>query len=96
MPLKLTIESLAPLHNPSDPSLASQASSIVAVQFPQTKHRIDIVQAWGGSAFFTGGTVLELGCGQGDMSVVLAGAVDGGEEGGKVIAWDPASGDYGE
>ena len=68
------------------------------VQVAQTEHRIKIIGAWGGKTFFEGGSILELGCGQGDMSAVLAAAVSSpasGRNGGKVLAWDPASGDYG-
>ena len=64
------------------------------VQNVQTKHRLEILDQWGGESFFKGATVLEVGCGQGDMSTVLAAAVAGGDRG-SVTAWDPAPGTYG-
>jgi predicted methyltransferase len=60
------------------------------VQHSQTLHRLELLQHWNIS---TGSKVLELGCGQGDSTTVLASAV--GEQG-TVVAIDPASLDYGE
>lgn len=60
------------------------------IQLGQTEHRIDIVQQW---AIAPGDNVLELGCGQGDTTAVLATAVG---ELGHVTALDPADLDYGE
>ena len=59
------------------------------IQHSQTLHRLEILESWNISA---GSRVLELGCGQGDCTTVLAHAV--GEDG-KVVAVDPASLDYG-
>ncbi|KAI4723558.1 S-adenosyl-L-methionine-dependent methyltransferase [Aureobasidium sp. EXF-10727] len=59
------------------------------IQHSQTLHRIVLLQHWNIRA---GSTVLELGCGQGDCTTVLASAV--GEQG-KVVAVDPADLDYG-
>ena len=59
------------------------------VQHSQTLHRLALLQHWN---IPTGSTVLELGCGQGDCTTVLANAV--GEQG-KVVAVDPAELDYG-
>jgi predicted methyltransferase len=59
------------------------------IQHSQTLHRLEILKNWNISA---GSRVLELGCGQGDCTTVLAHAV--GEDG-KVVAVDPASLDYG-
>ncbi|THX20253.1 S-adenosyl-L-methionine-dependent methyltransferase [Aureobasidium pullulans] len=59
------------------------------IQHSQTLHRLEILKNWSISA---GSRVLELGCGQGDCTTVLAHAV--GEDG-KVVAVDPASLDYG-
>lgn len=59
------------------------------IQHSQTLHRLEILKNWNISA---GSRVLELGCGQGDCTTVLAHAV--GEDG-KVLAVDPASLDYG-
>lgn len=67
------------LHNPSR----------FDIQHSQTLHRQTLVREWQITA---GAKVLELGCGQGDCTTVLADAV--GPEG-KVIAVDPASLDYG-
>jgi precorrin-6B methylase 2 len=86
---------LASLHHidPQSP-LATRLSphmvkAFARTQEPQTKHRINVVDAWG--LELDGQRVLEVGCGQGDASVVLSSAV--GE--GRVTAWDPASPDYG-
>jgi predicted methyltransferase len=59
------------------------------VQLSQTKHRLDLLERWN---IPKGSRVLELGCGQGDCTTVLADAV--GEEG-KVVALDPADLEYG-
>ncbi|KAJ1301003.1 hypothetical protein OPQ81_003426 [Rhizoctonia solani] len=55
----------------------------------QTVHRVNLVRAWDVAE---GSRVLELGCGQGDCTVVLASAVG---EGGHVTGVDPAPLDYG-
>ncbi|OHE92543.1 hypothetical protein CORC01_12122 [Colletotrichum orchidophilum] len=59
------------------------------VQRTQTLHRLALLQHWNIAA---GSKVLELGCGQGDCTTVLASAV--GEDG-TVVAVDPAALDYG-
>ena len=59
------------------------------IQHSQTLHRLAILQHW---RISTGSKVLELGCGQGDCTTVLASVV--GEQG-KVVAVDPAELDYG-
>ena len=59
------------------------------IQHSQTLHRLAILQHW---RISTGSKVLELGCGQGDCTTVLASAV--GEQC-KVVAVDPAELDYG-
>ena len=56
----------------------------------QTEHRIDLARRWGITA---GERVLEIGCGQGDATVVLAAAVG---PSGHVTALDPAPSSYGE
>ncbi|KAI8284601.1 hypothetical protein K4K60_001795 [Colletotrichum sp. SAR11_57] len=60
------------------------------IQHSQTVHRLAILQHWNIPA---GSRVLELGCGQGDCTTVIASAV--GEEG-AVVAVDPAELDYGQ
>ncbi|KAJ5317524.1 hypothetical protein N7508_002032 [Penicillium antarcticum] len=60
------------------------------IQHSQTLHRLVLLQHWN---IPTDSRVLELGCGQGDCTTVLAYAV--GEQG-KVVAVDPAELDYGE
>lgn len=61
-----------------------------SIQHSQTHHRLVILQHWN---IPTGSKVLELGCGQGDCTTVLAYAV--GEQG-RVVAVDPGELDYGE
>ncbi|KAF1927514.1 uncharacterized protein M421DRAFT_169181 [Didymella exigua CBS 183.55] len=60
-----------------------------SVQRSQTQHRLELLKHWNVSP---GAKVLELGCGQGDCTTVLAAAV--GEQG-TVVALDPADLDYG-
>ncbi|KAK8850743.1 hypothetical protein IAR55_004663 [Kwoniella newhampshirensis] len=67
------------LHDPKNFSL----------QHSQTIHRLELLQRWN---IPDGSKVLELGCGQGDCTTVLASAV--GEQG-SVVAVDPADLDYG-
>lgn len=59
------------------------------VTVPQIEERIQLVKAWD---IRPGEHVLELGCGQGDCTVVLAVAVG---DAGSVTAVDPADLDYG-
>lgn len=61
-----------------------------SIQHSQTSHRLALLQHWN---IPTGSNVLELGCGQGDCTTVLANAVG---ELGRVVAVDPAELDYGE
>ncbi|MEV6165408.1 methyltransferase domain-containing protein [Streptomyces sp. NPDC052052] len=83
--------------NPSDlrakvPSLAAgmaAAGHSPDIQLSQTRHRAALVADW---HIAPGSTVLELGCGQGDMTAVLAEAV--GPEG-RVVAVDVAEPSYG-
>ena len=60
-----------------------------SIQHSQTLHRLVLLQHWN---IPTGSKVLELGCGQGDSTTVLANAV--GEQG-RVVAVDPAELGYG-
>ncbi|NED77248.1 methyltransferase domain-containing protein [Streptomyces sp. SID9944] len=83
--------------NPSD--LPARAAALAAgmaaaehspgVQLTQTRHRAALVAGWG---IAPGSTVLELGCGQGDMTAVLAEAVG---PRGRVTAVDVADPSYG-
>ncbi|KAJ5199092.1 hypothetical protein N7491_000345 [Penicillium cf. griseofulvum] len=66
------------LHNPA----------YFSIQHSQTIHRLALLQHW---KIPTNSKVLELGCGQGDCTAVLANAV--GEQG-RVVAVDPAELDY--
>ncbi|KAG9659059.1 S-adenosyl-L-methionine-dependent methyltransferase, partial [Aureobasidium melanogenum] len=59
------------------------------IQHSQTIHRLVLLQHWN---IPTSSKVLELGCGQGDCTTVLASAVG---EHGEVVAVDPADLDYG-
>ena len=52
------------------------------VQLAQTQHRLNIVHYWN---IAPGKRVLELGCGQGDCTTVLAEAV--GEKGSVTTGW---------
>jgi protein-L-isoaspartate O-methyltransferase len=87
---------LAALHHvaPESPLAQQLSASTIRnferIQQPQTAHRIEIIKSW--NIELDGARVLEIGCGQGDASVVLASAVGDG----CVTAWDPASPDYGE
>jgi 2-polyprenyl-3-methyl-5-hydroxy-6-metoxy-1,4-benzoquinol methylase len=60
-----------------------------AVQLGQTKHRINLVNEW---QILPGSRVLEIGCGQGDCTAVLASAVGAS---GHIDAIDPAPLSYG-
>jgi predicted methyltransferase len=59
------------------------------IQQSQTNHRLVLLQHWN---ILTGSKILELGCGQGDCTTVLAHVV--GEKG-TIVAVDPAELDYG-
>lgn len=65
------------------------ADAHIAVELPQAEHRIRLVNQW---RIPPGSRVLEIGCGQGTLTAVLAEAV--GPEG-RVDAVDPGSLDYG-
>ncbi|MFF4429693.1 class I SAM-dependent methyltransferase [Streptomyces sp. NPDC001513] len=74
------------------PSLAADmaaAEHSPDIQLSQTRHRAALVASW---HIAPGSTVLELGCGQGDMTAVLAEAV--GPQG-RVVAVDVAAPSYG-
>ncbi|WP_124291139.1 methyltransferase domain-containing protein, partial [Streptomyces sp. ADI91-18] len=64
-------------------SMAANALS-PGIQLPQTRYRAALVSSWDIPA---GASVLEVGCGQGDMTAVLAEAV--GPQG-RVVAVDIA------
>jgi predicted methyltransferase len=68
---------------PSSPTTSSP--SLLA----QIEHRIHLVSYWD---ITPGSRVLEIGCGQGDCTIVLADAVG---ETGHVDAVDPGAADYG-
>ena len=82
------------MSTPLDPEalarLSLHDSTHFEIQLSQTKHRLDILQQWD---IPSGSKVLELGCGQGDTTTVLAAAVG---EAGIVVAVDPADLEYGE
>ncbi|KAK4212901.1 S-adenosyl-L-methionine-dependent methyltransferase [Rhypophila decipiens] len=80
MPAPLDAEAIA------RPSL--HESGHFNIQHAQTAHRIALLSHWN---IAPGSKVLELGCGQGDATTVLASAV--GEQG-SVVAVDPADLDY--
>jgi SAM-dependent methyltransferase len=70
-------------------ALMASAAHDREVQLRQTRFRMDLVDGWGISP---GTRVLEIGCGQGDTTAVLADAV--GPDG-RVTAVDLAGPDYG-
>jgi SAM-dependent methyltransferase len=70
---------------PNGPTPSSQA-----IEFSQARHRIRLLAAWEGIR--PGSRVLEIGCGQGTCTAVLAEAVG---PTGHIDALDPASLDYG-
>jgi SAM-dependent methyltransferase len=71
--------------------LAAMAATTLdpAIQLDQTRYRLAIADGW---ALRPGTAVLEVGCGQGDMTAVLAEAVG---EHGRVVAVDNAAPSYG-
>ncbi|OIW30538.1 hypothetical protein CONLIGDRAFT_713156 [Coniochaeta ligniaria NRRL 30616] len=73
------------IQSPSGPTPSS-----LAIELSQARHRIRLLNAWG--SIRPGSRVLEIGCGQGTCTAVLAEAV--GAQG-HVDAVDPASLDYG-
>ncbi len=68
--------------------MASSAAD-PAVQLVQTRFRVELVDGW---EIRPGASVLEIGCGQGDMTAVLADAVGAG---GRVLGLDIADPGYG-
>lgn len=80
----------------TNPSIAPESESD-RIAISQTHHRLNLLASWfdtleSAKHALQGKTVLEIGCGQGDMTVALAWAV---RPTGKVIAIDPAPLDYG-
>lgn len=59
------------------------------IQLAQTRFRLNLVRSWG---IRPGASVLEVGCGQGDMTAALAEAVG---PAGRVLGVDPAPASYG-
>lgn len=70
-------------------ALCLHSPQYLPVQVGQTTHRINLLAKWD---IKEGDKVLELGCGQGDCTAVLAAAVG---ESGTVTAVDPGPPDYG-
>ncbi|KUI55043.1 Aklanonic acid methyltransferase DnrC [Cytospora mali] len=64
----------------------------LAIEVAQATHRINLINTWGPTIIFPGARVLEIGCGQGNCTAVLAEAV--GPQG-NIDAFDPAPPDYG-
>lgn len=64
----------------------------LASEAAQAAHRINILNSWGADVIKPGSRVLEIGCGQGNCTAVLAEAVG---PAGHVDACDPAPPDYG-
>lgn len=67
----------------------SSEKQLTSVVIPQIQHRLDLISRW---VIQPGEKVLEIGCGQGDCTITLAGVVG---ENGHVTAVDPAPLDYG-
>src|SRR4051812_35337062 len=66
-----------------------QDPSYPQIQLQSTEHRIALVEQWD---IKPGSRVLEVGCGQGDCTTVLATAVG---DTGHITAIDPGAPDYG-
>lgn len=64
----------------------------LASEAAQAAHRINILNSWGPDVIKPGSRVLEIGCGQGNCTAVLAEAVG---PAGHVDGYDPAPPDYG-
>ncbi|KAM7221424.1 S-adenosyl-L-methionine-dependent methyltransferase [Rhypophila decipiens] len=79
----------APLDAEAIARLSLHESRHFNVQHSQNAHRIVLLSHWN---IAPGSKVLELGCGQGDATTVLASAV--GEQG-SIVAVDPADLEYG-
>jgi ubiquinone/menaquinone biosynthesis C-methylase UbiE len=71
-------------------SLSLHSEGHLKTQLQSTQHRIDIVSNWD---IPMGAKVLELGCGQGDCTAVLAELVG---PNGHITAVDPGPLNYGE
>ncbi|KAK0628259.1 hypothetical protein B0T17DRAFT_588446 [Bombardia bombarda] len=92
--------------SPLSPSLAPKIASYAiqpptgptplstAIELSQAAHRIGLLNAAWSTAIRPGSRVLEIGCGQGTCTAVLAEAVSGSPSG-HVDALDPAALDYG-
>jgi SAM-dependent methyltransferase len=76
-------------HAESIASLMATSAANLAGQVVQTRFRMALAQTWG---IAPGASVLEIGCGQGDMTAVLADAVG---TGGRVLGIDIADPSYG-
>lgn len=70
-------------------SLMAVSAQSSAIQIAQTQYRLQLMERW---PISPGARVLEIGCGQGDMTAVLAHAVG---DGGHVTAVDLADPEYG-
>lgn len=64
----------------------------LSIEVAQAEHRINILNSWGPDVIKPGSKVLEIGCGQGNCTAVLAEAVG---PTGHINAYDPAPLDYG-
>ena len=79
---------------------ADPSPAFLAIELSQAVHRINLINAWG-PAIGPGTRVLELGCGQGTCTQVLAEAVSSagddptGPGSGHITAVDPGPPDYG-
>ncbi|KAK4168759.1 putative SAM-dependent methyltransferase [Cladorrhinum sp. PSN259] len=87
----------------TQPSTGATAVS-QSIELSQAVHRINLINAFGPLAIHPGAQILELGCGQGTCTAVLAEAVSSSSSSsssasshaaGHVTGLDPASGDYG-
>jgi predicted methyltransferase len=89
METSITEPTIIPLDAIQIASLALQDIDKPEIQLQSTQLRITFVEQW---KIKPGSRVLEIGCGQGDCTAVLATAVG---ENGHVTALDPAPPDYG-
>ncbi|KAK4459916.1 putative SAM-dependent methyltransferase [Cladorrhinum samala] len=98
------VQSVLPLSSASKiagyhiPPATGHTPTTQSIELSQAVHRINLINAWGSAAIYPGSQILELGCGQGTCTAVLAEAVvpqSQDSASGHVTALDPAPSTYG-